>query len=96
MPEAMMVVDRLDCKSDLFTMFSSQRLKVETQHYPPRCSGLLGFIYIKAVLELHLAFNERKAKDAVHYYRQVMHLSVVCPTCNTWGTMGDRRGIDSS
>jgi len=31
MPEAMMVVDRLDRESDLFATFSSQRLKVETQ-----------------------------------------------------------------
>ena len=24
----------------------------------------------------------------------LIHLSVVCPTSNTWGLMGDRRGID--
>ena len=30
MPEAMMVVDRIDRESDLFAMISSQRLEVET------------------------------------------------------------------
>ena len=40
MPEAMMVVDQFDHKSDLFAMFSSQRLEVETQRYLQMCSGL--------------------------------------------------------
>jgi len=26
----------------------------------------------------------------------IMCLSVVCPTSNTWGSMGERRGIDMS
>ena len=59
----MMVVDRLDRESDLFATFSSQCLKVQIQRYPRRCMHRpLGFVYIKAVLELHLAVNEKSER----------------------------------
>ena len=57
MPEAMKVADWLDCESDLFTMFSSQHLKVQTLLQLP-----LGFIYIKVVLGLHLTVNKKSQR----------------------------------
>ena len=29
-----------------------------------------------------------------HHGSTIIHLSVVCPTSNTWGLVGERRGID--
>ena len=70
MPEAIMVVDRFDRKSGLFATISSQRLKVETQHQPRRCSSLQAS-YISKQFWGCASLSTRKAKDAIHYYRQV-------------------------
>ena len=61
MPEAIMVVDQLDRKSGLFTTISSQRLKVETT-LATKVQWPLGFVYIKAVLGLRFAVNEKSQR----------------------------------
>ena len=60
MPEAMKVADWLDCESDLFTMFSSQHLKLQT--LLTKVQLPLGFIYIKVVLGLHLTVNKKSQR----------------------------------
>ena len=56
-----MVVDRLDRKSGLFVTISSQRLKVETT-LATKVQRPLGFVYIKVILGLHFAVNEKSQR----------------------------------
>ena len=64
------------------------------------CSVLVMSIYVKLLCtmkfltsDMHGACDYVSQTPRVH---SIMHLSMVCPTCNTWGLMGDSRGIDIS
>ena len=57
MPEAIMV----DRKSELFATISSQRLKVDTT-LATKVQRPLGFVYIKAVLGVRFAVNEKSQR----------------------------------
>ena len=77
MPEAIMVVDWLDRESGLFVTILSQCLKVETT-LPTKVQWPLGFVYIKAVLRLHFAVNEKTQR---HY--TLLSTSKRCPQSGT-------------
>ena len=64
------------------------------------CSVLVMSIYVKLLCTMKfLTSDMHGACDCVSQtprVHSIMHLSMVCPTYNTWGLMGDRRGIDIS
>ena len=75
------------------------------QHYVCHCElavcpVLAMSIYVKLLRRMKfLTSDMHGACDCVFQtprVHSIMHLSMVCPAYNTWGLMGDRRGIDIS
>ena len=70
------------------------RLSVACTGFINLCWILKGFYsqsLIDTARDAYMVYPCSNARPLV-----VMHLSMVCPISNTWGSMGDRRGIDMS